>query len=249
MSLTQLGLDPECKWTEAALAQKLGIIQQTINSWISDIRARQRANRNIIIRLSRLACPVSFWRGRTQKQIAEVVRISQGRVPKLLISPKLVFPIISDTRFWLNAIVSEFFSWGHQRRLRQMIMVFLLAFCRARISEIQELIVCCITPNFCARAACVHLHSGSNPNWVKLNWVVISYSLMVIGFQVSMGKVTFHHACPPSLSLRRVSDSPEFRCPHFSESRNPEAGLRKSETGTRKRAGIELSKSRWYLVK
>ena len=57
-----------------------------------------------------------------------------------------------------------------------------------------------------------------------------------------------YKACPPparsclavaggSLSLRRVSDSPEFRCPHFSESRNPEAGLRKSETGTRKRAG------------
>jgi hypothetical protein len=34
--------------------------------------------------------------------------------------------------------------------------------------------------------------------------------------------------------VTRVSDSPEFRCPHFSESRNPEAGLRKSETGTRK---------------
>jgi len=26
LSLTQLGLDPECKWTEAALAQKLGVI-------------------------------------------------------------------------------------------------------------------------------------------------------------------------------------------------------------------------------
>ena len=45
MSQTQLGLDPECKWTEAALAQKLGVIQQTINSWISDIRARHRASR------------------------------------------------------------------------------------------------------------------------------------------------------------------------------------------------------------
>ncbi len=47
--------------------------------------------------------------------------------------------------------------------------------------------------------------------------------------------------CPPLLSLRRVSDSPEFRCPHFSESRNPEAGLWKSETGTRKRAGLLVS--------
>ncbi len=33
------------KWTEAALAQELGVIQQTINSWISDIRARHRASR------------------------------------------------------------------------------------------------------------------------------------------------------------------------------------------------------------
>jgi hypothetical protein len=41
LSLTQLGLDPECKWTEEALGQKLGVIQQTINSWISDIRARK----------------------------------------------------------------------------------------------------------------------------------------------------------------------------------------------------------------
>jgi len=43
--LTQLGLDPQCKLTQGALAQKLGVIEQTINSWISDIRARQRANR------------------------------------------------------------------------------------------------------------------------------------------------------------------------------------------------------------
>ena len=45
LSLTQLGLDPECKWTQGALAQKLGVIQQTINSWISDIRACHRASR------------------------------------------------------------------------------------------------------------------------------------------------------------------------------------------------------------
>ena len=55
--------DQECKWTEEALAEKLGVIQQTVNTWISDIRARQRAGREIIIiRLNRLACPPSFWR-------------------------------------------------------------------------------------------------------------------------------------------------------------------------------------------
>jgi len=45
LSLSQLGLDPECKWTQAALAQTLGVIRQTVNIWISDIRALQRANR------------------------------------------------------------------------------------------------------------------------------------------------------------------------------------------------------------
>ena len=44
-----------------ALAQKLGVIQQTVNAWISDIRGRRRAGREIIIiRLHRLACPPSF---------------------------------------------------------------------------------------------------------------------------------------------------------------------------------------------
>jgi hypothetical protein len=38
--------DPECTWTEEALSEKLGVIQQTVNTWISDIRARQRAARN-----------------------------------------------------------------------------------------------------------------------------------------------------------------------------------------------------------
>jgi len=69
--------DPECKWTEETLAQRLGVIRQTVNTWISDIRARQRAGRDIIIiRLIRL--------GRTQEQIAEVVGISRGRVTQII---------------------------------------------------------------------------------------------------------------------------------------------------------------------
>jgi len=41
--------DPECRWTESTIAAKLGVIQQTINTWISDIRARQKASRNTVI--------------------------------------------------------------------------------------------------------------------------------------------------------------------------------------------------------
>jgi len=77
-----LGLDPECKWTEAALAQKLGVIQQTINSWISDIRARQRANRNItIVRLGRL--------GWTQEKIAKVVGLDRSAVSRIVQNTKI----------------------------------------------------------------------------------------------------------------------------------------------------------------
>jgi len=68
------GIDPECKWIQAALAQKLGVIQQTINSWISDIRARQRANRNII-RLNPVGWP--------QGQIGKVVGVNQQRVSQI----------------------------------------------------------------------------------------------------------------------------------------------------------------------
>ena len=76
--------DPDCRWTEAALAEKLGVTHQTVNIWISDIRARQKASQNraeeiigntnygnidtlhsqdrdsIIIHLSRFACPTFF---------------------------------------------------------------------------------------------------------------------------------------------------------------------------------------------
>ena len=69
--------DPECAWTEEALAQRLGVIQQTVNTWISDIRARQKAGRNVvIIRLSRL--------GWAQEQIAEVVGVSRGRITQIV---------------------------------------------------------------------------------------------------------------------------------------------------------------------
>jgi len=68
--------DPECTWTEDALAEKLGIIRQTVNTWISDIRARQRSGRQIvIIRLKRL--------GWSQEQIADVVGLNQQRVSQI----------------------------------------------------------------------------------------------------------------------------------------------------------------------
>ncbi len=69
--------DPECTWTEEALAEKLGVIQQTVNTWISDIRARQKSSRNsIIIRLSHL--------GWSQKKIAEVVGLSRNRASEIV---------------------------------------------------------------------------------------------------------------------------------------------------------------------
>ena len=66
----------ECTWTEEALAEKLGVIRQTVNTWISDIRARQRAGRDVIvIRLSLLGC--------TQEQITQTIGTSQGRVAQI----------------------------------------------------------------------------------------------------------------------------------------------------------------------
>jgi len=69
--------DPECTWTEEALAEKLGVIRQTVNTWISDIRARQKASRNtVILRLSRLGWP--------QEKIAEVVGLSRNRASEIV---------------------------------------------------------------------------------------------------------------------------------------------------------------------
>ena len=68
--------DQECKWTEEALAEKLGVIQQTVNTWISDIRARQKAGRNtVVLRLSRLGWP--------QEKISEIVGINQQRISQI----------------------------------------------------------------------------------------------------------------------------------------------------------------------
>ncbi len=68
--------DPECNYTGNTLAEKLGVCQQTVNIWISDIRARQKTNRNsIIIRLSRL--------GWTQEKISETVGINQQRISQI----------------------------------------------------------------------------------------------------------------------------------------------------------------------
>ena len=68
--------DPECTCTENLLAEKLGVARQTINLWISDIRAKQRSNRtSTIFRLSRL--------GWTQEKISGKVGINQQRISQI----------------------------------------------------------------------------------------------------------------------------------------------------------------------
>jgi|SaaInlLV_10m_DNA_2_1039722.scaffolds.fasta_scaffold28867_1 DNA-binding XRE family transcriptional regulator len=68
---------PECRYTESALADKLGITRQTVNVWITDIRARQKTNRDsIIIRLSRL--------GWTHEKIAEKIGLSRNRITEIV---------------------------------------------------------------------------------------------------------------------------------------------------------------------
>jgi plasmid maintenance system antidote protein VapI len=82
--------DPECKWTESVLAEKLGVIQQTVNTWISDIRARQKASRNtVILRLSRL--------GWLQEKIAETTGITRGRIAQIVNNTNKI------QRAWLGA--------------------------------------------------------------------------------------------------------------------------------------------------
>jgi hypothetical protein len=69
--------DPECRLSEGMLAQNLGVTRQTVNNWIKDIRARQKASRDsTILRLNRL--------GWTQQKIAEKVGISRNRVSEIV---------------------------------------------------------------------------------------------------------------------------------------------------------------------
>lgn len=69
--------DLECKWTESALAEKLGVTRQTVNAWISDIRALQKASRNtVILRLSRL--------GWAQEKIAKLTGTRQNRISQII---------------------------------------------------------------------------------------------------------------------------------------------------------------------
>lgn len=67
--------DPDITYTEEVIAAKLKVVQQSVNGWIKEIRARQRASRDsVIIRLSRL--------GWTQEEIAGVVGIDQSVISK-----------------------------------------------------------------------------------------------------------------------------------------------------------------------
>ncbi len=51
-----------------------------------------------ILRLSRLACPPSFWRGLTQEKIAETTRLTRGRVVQ----------IVNNTNFGeINTLLSQ----------------------------------------------------------------------------------------------------------------------------------------------
>ena len=85
--------DGECRWTETALAEKLGVTHQTVHTWISDIRARQKANRDtIILRLSRLD-----WK---QEKISEIVGVSRNRVSE----------IVGNANF---CNIDILLSWGH----------------------------------------------------------------------------------------------------------------------------------------
>ena len=85
--------DPDRKWTESALAEKLGVAQQTVNAWISDIRARQKAGRDTtILRLVRL--------GWTQEMIAEKIGLERSVISK----------IVQNTRF---SNLHNLLSQGH----------------------------------------------------------------------------------------------------------------------------------------
>ena len=74
--------DLENKWTGSDLAEKLGVSQQTVNIWVSDIRARQKASRNtVIIRLSRL--------GWTQEMIGKEVGLDRSIISRIVQNTKI----------------------------------------------------------------------------------------------------------------------------------------------------------------
>ena len=74
--------DPECKWTESTISEKLGVTQQSVNIWISDIRVRQKANRNtIILRLNRL--------GWSQEKISEKVGLERSVISRIVQNTKI----------------------------------------------------------------------------------------------------------------------------------------------------------------
>ncbi len=69
--------DPDVKYKDRDLGDWLGYAQRTINGWVSDIRARQKASRDSVIhRLSRL--------GWTQGDIAEKVELDQTAISKIM---------------------------------------------------------------------------------------------------------------------------------------------------------------------
>jgi len=73
--------DPKRTFTEKQIADKLGVIQETVSNWISDIRARQRAGRNAkIIYLSRL--------GWSQEEIAELMGKDRSIISRIVQNTK-----------------------------------------------------------------------------------------------------------------------------------------------------------------
>ncbi len=69
--------DPDHTYTETSLAARLGVSRQAVNTWITDIRARQTSGREaVIIRLHRL--------GWTQEKISTQVGLTQNRVSQII---------------------------------------------------------------------------------------------------------------------------------------------------------------------
>ena len=86
--------DPEKKYTEEKIAEQFGVTQATVNGWISDIRARQKASRNnLIYRLSLLG-----WK---QDEIAEKTELTQPRI-KQIINNISTYKIYNSLSEWIE---------------------------------------------------------------------------------------------------------------------------------------------------